>query len=1746
MNTSTREQAQSAGRKAMADVQALMEQGARAFAGGDHRAALECFTRVLAMKPRHAEALNNRGMLLGQLGDVREALKCFRRVLAIEPGNAFALFNGGVAEAQLEHHEAALACFVKATSIDPKYSDAWMYRGLTLKVLKRPEEALACFGKVLQLSPEHVDALVNGGQVLEALHRSEDALSYFGNALSILHRYAEALGCFERLLASRPGDVHAWLGKGVALAWLDRNDEALACFAETLRIKPDFFEALSGRSLVRLALGQLAEGFREQEVRWQIHPFKNNKLNTSAPLWLGDAPLAGKTILLHHEQGFGDTIQMARYAPLLAQRGARVILGLPVELQSLMQAVPGVERIALDRKQLPQHDFHCPVMSLPLAFGTTLDTIPADIPYLRADPARVSAWSERLGPPARARIGLVWAGRPQPPLNHARDMPLAALRPLLEINADFISLQKHLSPADLATLGSLPAIVRHGESLGDFADTAALIANLDLVIAVDTAVVHLAGALGKPVWIMNRYAPCWRWLRGRSDSPWYPSARLFRQTSFGDWAGVVEQVRVATEQFLSRNTGTGAPAPGAINSSGIPVLMQKGTAAAGRGDHTLALSCFEQVLALDPADAAALHARGRTLMHLARLPEAADCLAQALALRPDALDARSDLATIFNRLGSHDQALAQLDRVLAADPQRPGLHFNRGVALWGLRRHEEALDSFTAALVRDPADVEALFNRGSALTSLHRDLEAQECFDRFLALRPGDVRALLNQGIVVHKLNRPQASLACFEQLLAIDPDNVEAWHGRAGALAALDRIDEARSSFDRALALDPDHAPSLNHRSWNLLSRGELAQGFRDYEHRWRAFPLKHARLNSPAPLWLGDAPLAGKTILLHHEQGYGDTLQFVRYAPRLAERGAQVILRLPPALHRLLESLGGVARIIAESEPLPPHDFHCPMMSLPLAFGTTLQTIPADIPYLRADPARVAAWSARLGPKTRLRIGLAWAGRPYPPINHARDMPLAALRPLLDLDADFISVQKDIAAADLGTLAGLPVVARHGESLEDFADTAALIANLDLLIAVDTSVVHLAGALGKPVWVMNRYAPCWRWLRDRSDSPWYPGARLFKQAAFGDWAGVIGQVRTALESFTAAHAAAAKPAEAERQLQLGIAALRRGDGVEALHQFEDALRERPDDLRLLDLQGSALGMLGRHEAALSCFERILAADANSVAARAKRAFALDKLERRDAALAAYDALLAIAPDLPDAWVNRGKLLHLLGRDEEALPSLDRALELRPDSVPALLNRGVALYSLRRREEALECFSRVLRIAPDQFEAWWNRASLLHQLGRHQEALVNLDRALGLKPDHLAALHTRGNVLFALQRHEEALDCFSRVLELEPGHVEALQNRGIVLDWLNRTAEALACFDRALSIQPHHAGLLTVRGSALLGLDRLDEALASLDQALALDPGQAQAQFNRGVVHLAQGRLQEGFRDQEIRWKTWGFKNLRPPGSAPLWLGQQSLAGKTILLYDEQGLGDTLQFARYVPLVAQRGGRVLMSVPAVLFELMRSLAGVDRLLKDNEPPPPHDFQCPLMSLPLAFGTTLETIPAALPYLHADPARAAAWSEHLGPSSRLRIGLVWAGRQYPPINHARDMPLRALRPLFELDLDFVSLQKELPAADRELLASLPQIARYGEALGDFADTAALVANLDLVIAVDTSVVHLAGALGKPLWVMNRYSPCWRWLRNREDTPWYPGARLFRQTAFSDWSGMMEQVRQALAAFAAGG
>ena len=623
-------------------------------------------------------------------------------------------------------------------------------------------------------------------------------------------------------------------------------------------------------------------------------------------------------------------------------------------------------------------------------------------------------------------------------------------------------------------------------------------------------------------------------------------------------------------------------------------------------------------------------------------------------------------------------------------------------------------------------------------------------------------------------------------------------------------------------------------------------------------------------------------------------------------------------------------------------------------------------------------------------------------------------------------------------------------------------------------------------------------------------------------------------------------------------------GRPAEAVARHDDALSLDPNYALAWCNRGIALIDLSRAEEALASFDKALALRPDYPEAHSGRGNALMDRADNEGALASYDRAVAARPGFAAAWVNRGNALLVLARYGEALTSYDRAIALNSDLPDAHNGRGNALWELGRLDNSAAAYRHTIAVRPDHADAHSNLGNVLRDLKRPDEALTECDAAIALRADHAEAWFNRGNALADLKRREEALASYDRVTALKPDHARAHFNRGNVLLALARPAEALASFDAALA-PPDRAGLsgassnleaaiaghdkaiaprldaaavLCSRANALAELGRIEEAFVEFDRSIALDPVYADAHWNKGLLFLQTGRLAEGWPLYE-----WRKKLKNPPVNRnydrPLWLGEQDIAGKTLFVYWEQGFGDMIQFARYVKLAEARGAHVILEAQRVLHRVLRQLSPTFQILLPNQTPGPFDYHCPVMSLPLAFRTAAGSIPAWPSYLSAEPAQRRYWAGRLGPKTKPRIGLAWSGSGDHGHDHFRSLGLAACRPLLDLDADWVAVQKDLREPDRLELEASANLRFFGGDLTDFSDTAGLIDNLDLVVTVDTSAAHLAGAMGKPVWILLGAVSDWRWFLDRDDSPWYPSARLFRQTPAGGWAGPIEAVRAAL-------
>lgn len=608
-----------------------------------------------------------------------------------------------------------------------------------------------------------------------------------------------------------------------------------------------------------------------------------------------------------------------------------------------------------------------------------------------------------------------------------------------------------------------------------------------------------------------------------------------------------------------------------------------------------------------------------------------------------------------------------------------------------------------------------------------------------------------------------------------------------------------------------------------------------------------------------------------------------------------------------------------------------------------------------------------------------------------------------------------------------------------------------------------------------------------------------------------------------------------------LGVIALQRKDLLMGAALIEQALAVDPDvDMALVNL-GAIRLELKQPDKALVCFDKAINLEPNYVEAHFGRGCALQALSRWDEAVQSFGRVLDLQPGHVEAMASQGTVLYEVRRYSEAVAVYDKVLALQPRHVAALINRGYALSALRQYEEALASYEQVIQLQVERPSVYALRGDALLALGRPEEALLSFDKALALQPDRFEVWTNRGNALLKLRRLAEAEASYNKALGYQPQHPDVQSNLAGVYREAGRTQEALDLCDRLLNSHPQHAGAWLNKGNALMDMGRLTAAREAFAKACSLQPENADARWSEGWVATLQGDWAAGLPLLEWRWKKAHFASAKRVFVQPQWDGRADLHGRTILLHAEQGLGDTFQFCRYAEKVAALGARVVLEVQPPLVKLLTGLVGVTQVVAQGQPLPEFDTHCPLMSLPMAFGTTPLSIPASKAYLQADPDLSRRMAERLGGHVKSRVGLVWSGNAMHRDDHNRSMTLATLLAALPEGPQFYVLQKGMRESDLATLRSRRDVILLEDALDDFDTTAALIAQMDLVISVDTSIAHLAGALGKPVWLLLAKMPDWRWLLQRQDTPWYPATRLFRQITAGQWAAPLLEVGQALAA-----
>ena len=609
------------------------------------------------------------------------------------------------------------------------------------------------------------------------------------------------------------------------------------------------------------------------------------------------------------------------------------------------------------------------------------------------------------------------------------------------------------------------------------------------------------------------------------------------------------------------------------------------------------------------------------------------------------------------------------------------------------------------------------------------------------------------------------------------------------------------------------------------------------------------------------------------------------------------------------------------------------------------------------------------------------------------------------------------------------------------------------------------------------------------------------------------------------------------EMLIKQAISLHQQGRIVEAEAAYKTILNLDPNEFDALHMLGVINAQRNSFEEAEKLIRRALAVDRKVPPCLQNYGGVLCRLGRFTEAIEMYTSAIKLAPNYAPLYSDRGHALSALKRVIEALSDYDRALALKPDLADVWLARGSVLYDLKRNDEALHALNKAMALKSDVAEARLIRGNILFTLNRQTEALADFDKALALRPDMASAWLGRGNVFNTLNRNDDALAAYDKALTLNRDFAEAWLGRGHVFRNLGRHDEALTAYDKVLALKPDLPEAWYSRGNVFFDLNRDDEALENFGKAIDLRAENAEALLHKSLVKLSLGDFEEGWALYEWRWKSKFFASPVRFSQKP-WLGDTDIAGKTVLVHSEQGFGDIVQFYRYLAELKKLDCKIIFETPAPLIPLFAAQKNNVQIITWGATHPHFDVHCPLLSLPHAFKTTLQTIPASIPYLFSSPEKLDHWRTKLGKKGKPRVGLAWSGNPRNP-DTRRNIPLELLLPKMSTGIEWHSLQKDIREDDRSSLKSNPAIIDYTASLNDFSDTAALIAELDLVISVDTVVAHLAGALGKPVWILLPFHPDFRWLRGRTDSPWYPTAHLFRQTYNGDWGDVIDQVSREL-------
>ena len=1037
----------------------------------------------------------------------------------------------------------------------------------------------------------------------------------------------------------------------------------------------------------------------------------------------------------------------------------------------------------------------------------------------------------------------------------------------------------------------------------------------------------------------------------------------------------------------------------------------------------------------------------------------------------------------FFRQNRLEDAAAAYEKALFFKPHSHVTHKNLGVVYRKLGKTDQALQSFRKALSLKPEDHETMNAVGILLYERGKLEEAEEILKKSLNTNAGRADTCFNLALIYQKKGLLDQTAEHCRKAVELNPDFSKAHHNLGAVCLHQGFLEEAEKCFCRALEIEPEYHKISYDQALLLLLKGHFAQGWEKFESRYH-FPPPN-KLGKLKPLWDG-TPV--ETLLVTDEQGLGDTIQFVRYLPLIKERCKRLLFACPEKLRGIFQSFSCIDTFVNDIDGIA-YDAGIGLLSLPRILHTDADSIPADIPYVHALPEKKDLWGNLLENTGKCRVGLVWAGNPRHYADWSRSLHLWDFAPLAEIpDIAFYSLQVGQRAEQAGNPPTGMEMLNHTGRLRDFSDTAALISHLDLVITVDTSVAHLTGAMGKSVWTLLPYTPDWRWMLHREDSPWYPTMRLFRKFHLEeDWKQVILRVADALREFAeTGKSSASLPETGAQREQPELIDAQDAKESHIRHQLQLAMQCRKEN-----------SPAGAQQIYQTLFNE------NPEHAAVLYPFGIFCLQNRDfdRARHLFEKLSAAKPELPDAHLNLGIVLGFQGKYESAEEKIKHALSLKPDNAEGWVALGLVLQRQKKTDEALECYR----------------------------------KALALRQDHVEARIGCGNIFLEKKDFSNALHQYQQALECKPGHPEAGKGAGICLKELGRFDDALALYQQILDRGSEDTEFMINIANTHKAKGDIDQAVRIYRRSLEKFPDHARLHLYLGIALLLQGNFRQGWQEYVWRWNAPPLAAQKDKYAMTLWDGS-ALKGKSILLHTEQGLGDSIHFVRYIPMVKEKGGKILLECEKSLLGLFQQIPGIDEFIIKGNPLPRTDFHASLLDLPCIFKTEQQDIPSAVPYLAADGEKREKWKHRLRDIKEMKVGLVWAGSPVHTKDHLRSIPLHLLAPVLRVPgICFFSLQVGDRSAELKAHEFCKDVLDFSWELKDFTDTAALMSELDLIISTDSSPAHLAGALGLPVWNLLPFLPDWRWMMHREDSPWYPTMRLFRQTVHDQWEPVIEKI-----------